>query len=101
MFFWKEILTNGNFYYRNNELYIFPTDVPGPIDQVQKEIAGPGGAAPNPFSFAMSQMKPTQLAGGTVKIVDSSIFNVSQTIAAAEVTVEPGAMRELHVSFSD
>lgn len=34
--------------------------------------------------------------GGTVKIVDSSMFEVSKTIAAALVTIEPGAMRELH-----
>ena len=33
-----------------------------------------------------------------MKIVDSSTFLVSTTIAAAEVTIEPGAMRELHVS---
>jgi oxalate decarboxylase/phosphoglucose isomerase-like protein (cupin superfamily) len=48
---------------------------------------------PNPFSFSFSTVKPTQLSGGTVKIVDSSTFKVSKTIAAAEVTVEPGAMR--------
>lgn len=41
-------------------------------------------------------MEATQLPGGTVKIVDSSVFKASVAIAAAEVTVEPGAMRELH-----
>ena len=41
-------------------------------------------------------MKATSLPGGSVKIVDSHIFPASVTIAAAEVTVEPGAMRELH-----
>ena len=44
----------------------------------------------------MSTMNVTQLPGGTVKIVDSRIFPISTTTAAAEVTVEPGAMRELH-----
>lgn len=38
-------------------------------------------------------MKPTALSGGSAKVVDSTIFDVSKTIAAAEVTVEPGAMR--------
>ena len=38
-------------------------------------------------------MKPTQLQGGSVKIVDSTTFKISATIAAAEVTVEPGAIR--------
>jgi hypothetical protein len=32
-----------------------------------------------------------------VKIVDSSAFKISKTIAAAEVEVEPGTIRELHV----
>lgn len=29
-------------------------------------------------------------------MVDSHVFPIALTIAAAEVTVEPGAMRELH-----
>jgi hypothetical protein len=33
-----------------------------------------------------------------VKVVDSRTFNVSTTIAVAEVTVVPGGIRELHVS---
>ena len=34
-----------------------------------------------------------------MKIVDSTAFNVSKTIAAALVTVDVGGLRELHVSF--
>ena len=45
-------------------------------------------------------MNATKLNGGTVKIVDSSTFRISTTIAVADVTVEPGALRELHVSVS-
>ena len=56
----------------------------------------PQGTVPEPFSFELSKMKATQLDGGTVKIVDSHTFKVSKTIAMGEVTVEPGAMRELH-----
>jgi oxalate decarboxylase/phosphoglucose isomerase-like protein (cupin superfamily) len=44
----------------------------------------------------MSTMAATQLKGGSVKIVDSRLFNVSTQISAAEVTVAPGAIRELH-----
>ena len=44
----------------------------------------------------MSQMKATQLNGGSVKVVDSHTFPISVTTAAAEVTIEPGGMRELH-----
>lgn len=45
-------------------------------------------------------MDATPLSGGSVKIVDSTNFPVSTEIAVAEVTVEPGAMRELHVSIN-
>jgi len=77
-----------------NELYIFPTDVPPAISQ--QEVSAPNGQPPDPFSFALSQVKATQLQGGSVKVVDSTTFKASKTIAAALVTVEPGAMRELH-----
>jgi oxalate decarboxylase/phosphoglucose isomerase-like protein (cupin superfamily) len=48
----------------------------------------------------LSIINATKLNGGTVKIVDSSTFKVSTKIAVADVTVEPGALRELHVSIS-
>ncbi|KAJ6492488.1 oxalate decarboxylase [Mycena vitilis] len=75
------------------ELYIFPS-APPPIDAVAP--TSPQGGVPNPYSFAMSKVNATKLPGGSVKIVDSSTFTVATTIAAAEVTVEPGAIRELH-----
>ncbi|KAJ7732147.1 oxalate decarboxylase [Mycena metata] len=75
------------------ELYIFPS-TPPPTDAVAP--ASPQGGVPNPFSYALSKVNATQLPGGSVKVVDSSTFTVSTTIAAAEVTVNPGAMRELH-----
>ena len=59
-------------------------------------MSDPQGQIPNPFVFKMSQMNATQLDGGSVKVVDSTTFKVSTAIAVAEVTVEPGAMRELH-----
>jgi oxalate decarboxylase len=37
------------------------------------------------------------MAGGQVRVVDSSNFPAATTIAAALVEVEPGAMRELHL----
>ncbi|KAG6825897.1 hypothetical protein H0H92_001935, partial [Tricholoma furcatifolium] len=75
------------------ELYIFPAALPDPDSD---EVVSPQGTVPQPFSFPFSQVKPTQLSGGTVKVVDSTTFNVATAIAAAEVTVEPGAIRELH-----
>ncbi|KAF7375606.1 Oxalate decarboxylase [Mycena sanguinolenta] len=76
------------------ELYIFPGTPPA-----NNAVApsSPQGEVTSSYSFAMSQMNATQLSGGTVRIVDSTVFPVSTTIAAAEVTVNPGAIRELHV----
>ena len=70
------------------------------IDPPTSNVApsDPQGQVPNPFSFPLSTINATKLNGGTVKIVDSSIFKISTTIAVADVTVEPGALRELHVS---
>ncbi|KAK2460171.1 hypothetical protein APHAL10511_007850 [Amanita phalloides] len=76
-----------------NELYIFPATLPEPGSAAPKS---PQGTVENPFSFAFSQVKPSQLAGGTVKVVDSTTFKASTTIAAAEVTIQPGGLRELH-----
>lgn len=57
----------------------------------------PQGQVPNPLSYPLSKVNATKLNGGTVKIVDSTTFKVSTKIAVADVTVEPGALRELHV----
>jgi oxalate decarboxylase len=51
---------------------------------------------PNPFSHRLHEQEPIAAAGGRVRIVDSSNFPAATTIAAAEVEVEPGALRELH-----
>ncbi|KAJ7578659.1 oxalate decarboxylase [Mycena floridula] len=81
------------------ELYIFPSSPP-PSDN-SNGVTSPQGSVPDPFSFALSKVNATQLSGGTVKIVDSSTFTVSTTIAAAEVTVEPGAIRSWHPTMDE
>ncbi|GJE85600.1 oxalate decarboxylase family bicupin [Phanerochaete sordida] len=77
------------------ELYIFPSDPPAD-DAVA--VPSPQGTVPasEAFSFEFSKVPRTPLAGGSVRIVDSTTFPISTTIAAAEVIVDPGAMRELH-----
>jgi len=74
------------------ELYIFPGVPPADNQQIP---TSPQGTVPEPFSFAFSNVPVTQYEGGSVKIADSRLFKIS-TLAVAEVTVEPGAMRELH-----
>ncbi|KAF8903709.1 oxalate decarboxylase [Gymnopilus junonius] len=80
------------------ELYIFPS-TPPPVDGSDLPTS-PQGVVDMPFAFPLSQMQATTLNGGSVKIVDSRTFPVSQTIAAAEVTVEPGAIRSVELSIN-
>jgi oxalate decarboxylase len=78
------------------ELFIFQTDVPGPLEADQKAAAGALGKSPKDFAFRTMEIPPTkQTKGGNVRIVDSSNFKVSTT-AMAMVTVHPGGLRELH-----
>ena len=79
-------------------LYIFPGTIPSnTVDQDKEEIGGSAVASPQQYTFKMKAMEPTKTTpGGTARIVDSHNFPVSKHVAAALVTVKPGAMRELH-----
>jgi len=80
-----------------NELFIFQADVPGPLESDQKTAAGASSPSPLDFAFRTMQMPPTKRTkGGEVRIVDSSKFKASTTVAMAMVTVHPGGLRELH-----
>ena len=79
------------------ELFIFQSEVPGPLAEDQRLAAGALGKSPYDFAFRAGEpglSKRTK--GGEVRIVDSSKFKASTTIAAAIVTVHPGGIRELH-----
>jgi oxalate decarboxylase len=76
------------------ERYIFPGKVPGPL--AADAVHSPAGTVPHSFSHRLMAQKPIQCPAGRVRIVDSSNFPASTTIAAALVEVDPGGMRELH-----
>lgn len=79
------------------EKFIFQAPVPGPLAADQKATAGSRGQSQQDFSFRKSQQTVSKRAkGGEVRIIDSSTFKVSTTIAAAIVTLRPGGIRELH-----
>jgi oxalate decarboxylase len=79
------------------EKFIFQAEVPGPLAADQKAAAGSLGLSPQDFAFRTAQLPVTKRTkGGEVRIIDSSKFKVSTTIAAAIVTVHPGGIRELH-----
>lgn len=72
--------------------YIFQGQVPGPLSS--DKVESPYGE--RKFSYPISHLKPIKTSGGTVRIIDSTIFPASSTIAVGIVEVEPGGMRELH-----
>lgn len=73
--------------------YIFAGNVPN--GAAASSVKG-GKKSQINFSHKMLAQKPISMTGGTVRITDSSNFQVSKTVAAALVELEPGAMRELH-----
>jgi oxalate decarboxylase len=79
-----------------HELFIFQSQLPGPL-QAERAQAAEGTSVVKPtFSFRPKDMKPTKVQpGGEVKIIDSNNFPVTP-IAAAIVTLKPGGLRELH-----
>jgi oxalate decarboxylase len=82
---------------QSRELFIFQSDVPPPLPADQRAAAGALGTSDLDFAFRLAQRPVAQrTTGGEVRIVDSSQFKVSTTIAAAIVTIHPGGMRELH-----
>lgn len=80
-----------------DQLYIF-NGTPPAQSVSANNVTGPSGSIPaaETFSYHFSQQEPMEVPGGSVKIVDSGTFSASKNIAAALVTIKPGAMRELH-----
>ncbi|TAQ90162.1 hypothetical protein B7494_g1458 [Chlorociboria aeruginascens] len=79
------------------QLYIFEGTPASPNIQDQ-QIIGPNGILPvnDSYTYHFSQQEPYVVPGGQVKIIDSTTFPIATNFAAALVTIEPGAMREIH-----
>ncbi len=78
------------------ELFIFPTDLPRPLAEEKAQAEAGTGPVPNSMSFNTTTMKPTKTsAGGEVKIVDRKNFPATD-LAAGIVTLKSGGLRELH-----
>jgi oxalate decarboxylase len=77
----------------DHERYMFAGQVPPPIaDDV---VRSPAGNAMS-MTWRLHEQEPVEVPGGRVRIVDSSIFPAANTIAAALVELDQGAVRELH-----
>jgi oxalate decarboxylase len=82
---------------KSPSLYIFPADLPLSLAQDKSAVGGRRVESPFKYTFKMEAMAPTRkTSGGEVRIVDSRNFPVSKNVAAALVTLKPGALRELH-----
>jgi oxalate decarboxylase len=80
-----------------DNLWIYQGKEPPPLAQAQREAASSLGEPDLEFTFDVSAMAPTKTTkGGVVKVIDSRNFPISKTIAAAVLTIKPGAIRELH-----
>jgi len=64
------------------ELYIFQSDIPGPLTADRLAGAGP---VPMWFSHRMMAQEPVRTKSGTVRVTDSRNFPAAKTIAAALV----------------
>ena len=80
-----------------HDLWIFQGKVPGELSAVKKAMTGKAGAPPYPFTFSLGSSAPvSETKSGKVQIADSNNFKVSTTIAATLITMQPGALRQMH-----
>ncbi|CAL3964934.1 unnamed protein product [Diplocarpon coronariae] len=79
----------------DGEKYIFQGSTPGSIEDEKPSGKGVKKSKYN-FTHKMMDQAPKKTTGGEVRITDSKNFPISKTIAAARVTIDPGAIREMH-----
>jgi oxalate decarboxylase family bicupin protein len=77
------------------EKYIFQGSQPGDIED-EKPTGRGVKKSKHEFIHRMLDQEPLRFEGGEVRIADSNNFKLSKTIAAAHVTINPGAIREMH-----
>ncbi len=78
----------------SGEVYITDGGDPGTLKS--QTVDSPNGSVPNSYKHELCNVPPIKGDGGTIQILDNRNFPACDTVAAALVTVEPGAMREIH-----
>lgn len=80
-----------------DQLYIF-NGTPAPSNISESNVTGPAGFQnlEGSYTYHFSQQAPYEVPGGNLKIIDPTTFPIAPNFSAALVTVEPGAMREIH-----
>jgi oxalate decarboxylase len=80
-----------------HNLWIFQGTVPGDLAADRAAIQKDAPAPTHPFIFPLQSTLPLRSSEtGTIQVADSTNFKVSSAVAAALVTVRPGAVREMH-----
>jgi len=75
---------------------LFPGQLLGSLAAARAESSKVTGSTIESYAFSSSQMRPNVIrTGGNVKVIDKTIFPATD-VAAAIVTLKPGALRELH-----
>ena len=77
-------------------LYIFAAPEPGSLD-AQRQALGTRLETERKYTYKLSNQPPDVVrTGGSAKIVDMRKFPVADKICAAQVTLKPGGLREMH-----
>ena len=82
-----------------SEKYIFQGSLPESIEKERVPLDKNNGIKKSKLQFThrLMQQEPKNTTGGTVRIADSkTTFPLSKTVAAAHLSLQPGAMREMH-----
>lgn len=80
-----------------SEKYIFQGSVPKSIDAEQPPAGHGIKKSKLQFTHKLLAQEPLNTTGGQVRIADSkTTFPISKTVAAAHLTLQPNAMREMH-----
>jgi oxalate decarboxylase len=81
-----------------HDKWIYQSNKPvPPLAEVQDQMAAVAGAPTYPFVFSLGDLEPSRRTkSGEVRIADSRNFLVSKTIAATQVIIKPGGLRDLH-----
>lgn len=79
------------------ELFIFP-GTKAPTDIKNQTLQNSNGMLEGngTYSYHFSKQEPLKVPGGSVKILDPETFPVAEKVSVALVTINPGAMREIH-----
>lgn len=76
-----------------SEKYIFRLPVPGPLEEVRKELGAVNFT--NKYVFKASKQPKKEFEGGATQLIDNETFEVTD-LATLIIDLEPGGMREIH-----